>query len=293
MIIANLSSRTETTVFLLLPLIVSGFVPQTVVTSLFPKKHVHDHRDYRHTGLSPPVIQSSSLVVMDAKKKKKVRSGAGQGFGKIIEKPAPSKLDDPSSSATVDIETGSDAAPGMASGFSSIENADNDPSSLRKPRVELDIDPSLPPEERTKQILRQRYGLKPLEEQQGDAKAMERKKKTFNLLEQARAMDDEEFDLFTVLPKSVTTGIDLFLKVGLSVTTVLFVLAGIGITIEAWGASGLSGAPIPEELDRFIVNVIEPNFTTCGLVLLGFSISLGIFATAQLGSGASVYQEDP
>jgi len=291
MIIANLSSRTGTIVLLLLPLIVSGFVPQTVVTSLFPKKHVHDHRDYRHTGLSPPVIQSSSLVVMDAKKKKKVRSGAGQGFGKIIEKPAPSKLDDPSSSATVDIETGSDAAP--ASGFSSIENADNDPSSLRKPRVELDIDPSLPPEERTKQILRQRYGLKPLEEQQGDAKAMERKKKTFNLLEQARAMDDEEFDLFTVLPKSVTTGIDLFLKVGLSVTTVLFVLAGIGITIEAWGASGLSGAPIPEELDRFIVNVIEPNFTTCGLVLLGFSISLGIFATAQLGSGASVYQEDP
>jgi len=292
MIIANLSSEIGTSVLLLLPLIVSGFVPQTIVTSRFPKKYVHDHRDYRHTELSLPVIQSSSLVVMGAKKRKKVRSGAGQGFGKSIEKPP--KQDDPFSSATDEIESGSDAATTtMASGFSSIENADNDPSSLRKPRVELDIDPSLPPEERTKQILRQRYGLKPLEEQQGDAKAIERKKKTFNLLEQARAMDDEEFDLFAVLPKSVTTGIDLFLKVGLGITTLLFVLAGIGITIEAWGASGLSGAPIPEDLDRFIVTVIEPNFTTCGLVLLGFSISLGIFATAQLGSGASVYQEDP
>ena len=74
-------------------------------------------------------------------------------------------------------------------------------------------------------------------------------------------------------------------------TTVAFVLAGFGITAEAWSVA--TSNTLPDNVDQFIVNVIEPNFTYGLLVLLGFSVSLGIFATAQLGSGSSFYKEEP
>jgi len=40
------------------------------------------------------------------------------------------------------------------------------------------------------------------------------------------------------------------------------------------------------------VNTIEPNFTTGLFVLLGFSVGLGVFAAAQLGSQGAQYKED-
>ena len=102
-------------------------------------------------------------------------------------------------------------------------------------------------------------------------------------------MSDDEFDIFQFLPPSLLKAIDLFLKTGLAISTVLFILSGVGITAEAWIAA--TGNTLPDNVDQFIVTVIEPNFTYGLLVLLGFSVSLGIFATAQLGSGSSVYKE--
>ena len=116
-------------------------------------------------------------------------------------------------------------------------------------------------------------------------------KKRKDKLEKYRQMSDEEFDVFQVIPAPLLKFIDGFLKTGLAVTTALFVAAGIGITVEAW--SKATGSDLPEGWDEFIVSTVEPNFTTGLLVLLGFSISLGVFATAQLGSGSSVYSEDP
>ena len=104
-----------------------------------------------------------------------------------------------------------------------------------------------------------------------------------------KQMKDEEFDIFMVLPPPLVKAIDLFLKTGLTITTVLFVLSGVGITAEAWSVA--TGNNLPENVDDFIVNVIEPNFTPGLLVLLAFSVSLGVFATAQLGSGSSTYKE--
>lgn len=108
-------------------------------------------------------------------------------------------------------------------------------------------------------------------------------------MQKIKQMKDEEFDIFMVIPPSIIRAIDLFLKTGLAVTTTLFVLAGFGITAEAWSVA--TENTLPENVDSFIVNVIEPNFTPGLFVLLGFSVSLGIFATAQLGSGSSTYKE--
>ena len=104
-------------------------------------------------------------------------------------------------------------------------------------------------------------------------------------------MSDEEFDVFEVVPAPILKFIDIFLKGGLAITTTIFIAAGIGITVEAW--SKATGSNLPEGWDDFIVSIVEPNFTTGLFVLLAFSISLGVFASAQLGSGSSVYSEDP
>lgn len=229
---------------------------------------------------------SQRTVVLAAKKKRGGKTG--KGFGKAPAQSEPEKSASESSAASYDQAASSFESSG---GLSSLEGASSD-----TPRVE--VDPNLPPEERTKQILRQQYGLRTAEETeddfvkaQRDAKRAKDSKKQRKRLDQYRQMKDEDFDIFTILPAPVTAAIDTFLKVGTVVVTVLFVLAGLGITVEAWAAA--TGNTLPEDVDSFIVNVIEPNFTPGLFVLLGFSVSLGIFASLQLGSGASQYSEDP
>lgn len=93
-----------------------------------------------------------------------------------------------------------------------------------------------------------------------------------------------------MLPPSLIKGVDTVLKVGLGLCTLLFLLAGVFITIEAGSKS--TGYALNEELDGFIVNVVEPNFTPLLGVLLAFSISLGLFSVGVGGSKGSVYRED-
>jgi hypothetical protein len=150
---------------------------------------------------------------------------------------------------------------------------------------------ALSPEERTKQILRDKYGMKTIEEQQLDAvqdtRRKEEQKRWSELKRKAEAGDD--FDLFAILPTPVTIGIDRFLKAGTVLCGILFVASGILIAVEAW--SKASGDPLSPDLDDFIVRTVEPNFTPGLLVLLSFSISLGLFASLQLGSQGASYKE--
>lgn len=165
-------------------------------------------------------------------------------------------------------------------------------SSLQDKKSDIPIDPNLPVEERTSKILREKYGLRTYEEQQQSAEAVEKQKQQKERLQQLQKLakdEDDQFDLFAILPPSLLTFIDGFLKLGLTLTTIVFVIAGIGITAEAWSAA--SGNPLPSNIDDFIVTVVEPNFTKGLVVLLGFSISLGLFAAAQLGSESTRYQE--
>lgn len=228
-------------------------------------------------GFSPyPPHTVRQLTKLHAKQKGR---GNARGFGK--------KLDASEVVETPKGNGGSTATNQQMVGLSSID--DRSSQSSMKPR--FDIDPNLPIDQRNKEILKQKYGLRSYEERQGDVQAALKASENQKRLQQIKKMKDEDFDIFMVLPPSLIRGIDAFLKVGLGLTTVLFVLAGLGITAEAWAVS--TGNTLPENVDQFIVNIIEPNFTTGLLVLLGFSISLGIFAAAQLGSGSSMYKEQP
>jgi hypothetical protein len=158
--------------------------------------------------------------------------------------------------------------------------------------IESSTESSTTPEDRAKKLLREKYGMRTIEEQQQDATQLARRKeeqeKWGDIKKRANSGDD--FDLFAVLPGPVLIGIDSFLKAGTAICSIAFVTAGILIAVEAW--SKASGDPLPQDLDNLIVQTIEPNFTPGLLVLLSFSISLGIFASLQLGSQGASYKED-
>jgi hypothetical protein len=240
-----------------------------------------------HTMIKPAAMTTRMMPVLFAKKKGMPTSAktGGQGFGSVPPAPAPassssSKQDSDSSTAASggllqSVESGgSDAVPTFAQSSSSVSSS---------------TDRSVPVGDRTKKILAEQYGLRTLEDQRREEKLLEQRRKFERLKEEAERNDD--FDLMAVLPAPLILVIDRFLKAGLAICVILFVAAGAGITAEAWSIA--SKSPLPEDIDSFIVNVIEPNFTPGLLVLLGFSVSLGLFASAQLGSSGSVYTEDP
>jgi hypothetical protein len=220
-------------------------------------------------------------------------AGGGKGFGKVETSsesssssvtPAPLKESSAPSdaSASTSTSTSSSSSPSF---LQSAEGAESTP-------VQLDLDESMPPEERTKQILRQQYGLKTLQEQRLSEKQLEiykeKQKKQAEL--KKKLANNKDLDIMNMLPPAVLVGIDRFLKAGLTICGTLFILAGLFITAEAW--SKASDQPLPPDLDNFIVQIVEPNFTPGLLVLLGFSVSLGAFAALQLSSSSSQYKED-
>lgn len=206
------------------------------------------------------------------------RKSGGQGFGKTTD-------DRPSRGAT------EPTAPPPAMDETVLTSS---ASSLIPPPLEKEeaIDDTRSPEERAAQVLREKYGLRTLGEQQVAAQQQNRQQE-----EQAKwaalqkkAATQETFDLFRVIPGPVLKGIDVFLKAGTAVCTLLFVSAGVLVTVEAWGKA--SGQELPPDFDAFIVSTVEPNFTPGLLVLLSFSVSWGIFAALQLGSQGASYKED-
>lgn len=225
---------------------------------------------------------SSFSVLHMAKSKGNRGARAGTGFAQTPAsgpKPQAKSSAPPAESTSAPLQSvesgGSDAIPTLT------------PPDARKKST----DSSLPPEERAKQILREQYGLKSLQEQQTDAKKAEKMAEQTRKREEWKKMaEKEDLDIMAVLPAPVLVAIDRFLKAGVTICTTLFVAAGVAITAEAWSAA--SGSPLPENIDQFIVNVVEPNFTPGLLVLLGFSVSLGVFSALQLGSESSQYRED-
>ena len=220
-------------------------------------------------------VRSKSFV-LDAKKKNKKSDGKGFGRLPVQEDPQP-KPSSPAGPPPVvsDVDQG-EFLRSVSGGSDAIPK----------------IDESVPVEERTNAILRDKYGLRTMEQQQEEMRRQEKVKEQRKMLEEWKAKADkgEDFDLMAMLPAPLIIAIDGFLKVGVAICTVLFVLGGIAITIEAW--SKTSGNPLPEDMDNFISNVVEPNFTPGLFVLLGFSISLGAFSAAQLGSSSAAYRED-
>jgi hypothetical protein len=200
-----------------------------------------------------------------------------KGFGKSVE---PKKIQ-----SMEEVAKAIDSSSPVASPANMLKSIEGGSSTVPQ------IDPSVPVGERTKSILRDQYGLRTLEEQQEAQRRQESMNEQRKKLQEWKKLADEgqDFDIMQILPAPLLIGIDRFLKVGVAICTVLFVLAGILITVEAY--SKTTGTVLPPDLDTFIVNTIEPNFTPGLGVLLGFSVSLGAFAAAQLSSASSNYRE--
>jgi hypothetical protein len=214
------------------------------------------------------------------------KKSSGKGFGKVQEsKPSPA-----SSSTDSDSPAASQATAGTQS--STLPGTSQSPFLQSIDNRSSADEPSDDPEERAKRILREQYGLKTLEEQQLSAQQLARRKEEQTKWAELKkkAESNEDLDLFSLLPAPILVGIDRFLKAGVVVCSILFVLAGLLITVEAW--SKTSGDPLPPDLDAFIVNTVEPNFTPGLLVLLSFSVGLGGFAALQLGSRGATYKEN-
>jgi hypothetical protein len=220
-----------------------------------------------------------STSFLEAKKK----AQGGKGFGKEVEKVEKPKSDNNSQDLFNMEARAAAASQQQSSVFTSVDGgSDAIPTLSTSENVE----------DRTGSILREKYGLRTREEQE----AAEAKQK--QLAEQRKKIDDwkkaadegDDFDLLSVIPDPVLIFIDKFLKVGVAVCTVLFVLAGFAIAVEA--GSKATGNPLPQAVDDFIANVVEPNFTPGLGVLLSFSVGLGLFASLQLNSAASTYRED-
>lgn len=223
-------------------------------------------------------------------KKKKNKSTAGKGFGKEPENPTKPAASKSENQDLFNMEARATAQQ-QASVFSSVEggldtvptmSTEQAPAAMSSENIE----------DRTGSILREKYGLRTREEQE----AAEAKKKQLDdqrkqLADWKRLADEgEDFDLLQVIPDPILVFIDKFLKVGVTICTILFVAAGLAITVEA--GSKATDNPLPPEVDVFISNVVEPNFTPGLGVLLSFSVALGVFASLQLNSAASTYRED-
>jgi len=225
---------------------------------------------------------SPSVSALFAKKKK--NTSAGKGFGKETEKPKPStSKSDNEDLFGIDSRA---ATQQQTSAFSSVEGGLDTIPTMSTEQASGNI------EDRTGSILREKYGLRTREEQE----AAEAKKK--QLADQQKQLSDwkrladegEDFDLLQIIPDPILVFIDKFLKIGVAICTILFVLAGLAITVEA--GSKATANPLPADVDAFIMNVVEPNFTPGLGVLLSFSVGLGLFASLQLNSAASTYRED-
>lgn len=212
-------------------------------------------------------------------KKKTPKSSTAKGFGVKVEEP---RVQDNSSQTTDEPKRGS----------TNPEFLQSIPEQLTEEEAsQRVVDQSLSAEERAAKLLREKYGMKTLAEQQMSQKQLENYKEEQKRLKKLKKqVEMDQADLISLLPPSLVVGIDRFLKFGLVITGLLFVLAGIGITLEAW--SKTTGNKLPSDLDIFIVQLVEPNFTYGLFVLLGFSVSLGIFAALQLGSEGANYREE-
>jgi hypothetical protein len=257
-------------------------------------ERAHSFVSSRHTSVisSPPAgfirVQAVPYTsqLHSTSKKKSVLS-PGKGFGKQQQ-----QEDDNKKVAMENLDNNK-----MSGLFVSVDettmSSSSKVSSSSSNLISKDMDK--PIEERTKDILRQRYGLTTMEEKLNRLEQMDRfdsMQKKVSKLEKAVQKKEEEKSWISLIPPEILAGISTFLKVGTGLSVFVFVLAGIGITWEAWIVSTHPEKDfMSPQVDAFITQVVEPNFTLGLFVLLAFSISLGLLTSAQLGSSSAVYQE--
>jgi hypothetical protein len=255
------------------------------------------HQPFSSFRLSPHEAITFTFTALKAKPSRSAKGFGKQGAPKVADSSTQQQQQQQQQQTMMNKDKDSN----RPSLFQSIQGEN---SSLIPTIGDLDSQSSslLPPEERAKQILREQYGLKTLEEQQLNAKQLENFKEQQKKMAEWRQKEElkNDIDFMQRIPGPVQMAISGFLKGGLAVTSLLFVASGLAMTLEAWSKTttmntgntpSSSGFVLPENVDAFIVQTIEPNFTNGLFVLLGFSVSLGLFSMAQMTSADAQYKE--
>lgn len=97
------------------------------------------------------------------------------------------------------------------------------------------------------------------------------------------------FQPLAFIPIEAQAGIESFLYLSTGSLLLLFVLAGIAITYDAFMIS--TKAAEPEFVAKIMHDVVGPNFTYLGLVFLASSATLGLFKVAQFSNPDVMYSE--
>ena len=221
---------------------------------------------------------------------KKGRSSGSKGFGET-KAAQPKRQTQETSNVSASTKSSTTLSPTNAQNDFILQSISSTPN--RQNEMTDEAMSKLSPEERTAAILRNQYGLKTLAEQQMNAKQLANYKE-----EQKRLKDikkkielNQDIDIMSILPGGLIIAIDNFLTIGVVICGIIFVLAGVAITAEAYGKATGNGF-LPSNAQEFIVSTIEPNFTPFLFVLLGFSVSLGLFAALKLSSQGATYREE-
>ncbi|KAJ1462542.1 hypothetical protein M885DRAFT_505461 [Pelagophyceae sp. CCMP2097] len=98
------------------------------------------------------------------------------------------------------------------------------------------------------------------------------------------------FEPLEIVPPNVQVGIEKALLGGVLAALFVFVMIGFAITAEAFAVS--SKQPLPPDIQKLIVETLEPAFSPTLLFGLGCSVSLGLFKSLQLTSDSGQYSEE-
>jgi hypothetical protein len=93
------------------------------------------------------------------------------------------------------------------------------------------------------------------------------------------------------IPEKTQAQLDSFLITATFSSLALVILCGIGISYGAFKVI-FPQTKIPEALDIFITNVLDPAFTPAVGIFFIFSITFGLFKFAQISSDKTVYREE-
>jgi len=142
-------------------------------------------------------------------------------------------------------------------------------------------------EERQEAILRS-FGLDKMEDRKDDSKG--------GVKLPDNAFDaDGDLNLLAFIPMEVQGGIESLLYFTTGALLFVFIVAGIGITWDAYAIS--TKGSLPGAVAGLITEILEPNFTNIGLAFLASSSSLGFFKVAQFSNPdvqySETYFEDP
>mmetsp|Transcript_65565 Transcript_65565/g.147952 ORF Transcript_65565/g.147952 Transcript_65565/m.147952 type:complete len:231 (+) Transcript_65565:74-766(+) len=149
-----------------------------------------------------------------------------------------------------------------------------------------DANSGLSQEERQEQILRS-FGLDKLEDRKEDKESLGLPEMPKNAFDQ-----DGDLNLLAFIPIELQGSIESFFFFTTGTLLFAFLIAGVAITWDAYAVATKSA--LPEAVASIIYDVIEPNFTNCGLLFLASSSSLGLFKIAQFSNPDIQYTErDP